>query len=223
MSTKNLIKKEDRFGKEYFAKVVSNEDPLMRGRLKVRVDAIMGNIAFWTNCTNQIGKVNLQLIPEPEDTVTIKFKNKDIYSGEWELKGNPIDGTEKKNIDPKKYGLYDEQGNCIMIDRSTNDIVVTSTNDYKVTVGNNCTIIVNGNANIQVNGNCTSNVSGSTTHTCENNTINGSLHVTKAITTDTTVTAAQEVTANGVSLTGHEHPYDWTDGDGSGMTGVGQG
>lgn len=195
MSTKNLIKKENKFQKEYFAKVVSNDDPLSRGRLLVTVETLMGKIPFWTNCTNQIGKVNLQLIPEPEDTVTVKFKNKDIYSGEWELKGSPVDGTEEKKIDPKKYGLYDEQGNCIIIDRATNNIIITAKN--------NCNVTINGITNI----------------VCPTVNITGNLHVTGTIVSDTEVTNS----AKGVSLGTHVHPYTWTDGAGSGNTSPGQG
>lgn len=207
MSLKNIIKKDNRFEKEYMATVVTNDDPLRRGRLQVKVDAILGDIPFWVNCTNVIGKVNLQLIPEQDDIVSVKFRNKDIYSGEWELKGSPTNGTDERAIDPKKYGLYDSQGNCVIIDRANNSININATEDYNVTVGGNCIINVVGNANITVNGDCVSNVSGSTTHTCANNTINGKLHVTEDITTDASVTATNEVTAGTVTLTGHKHPF----------------
>lgn len=201
MSTKNLIKKENKFQKEYFAKVVSNDDPLSRGRLLVIVETLMGKIPFWTNCTNQIGKVNLQLIPEPGDIVTVKFKNKDIYSGEWELKGSPVDGTEEKKIDPKKYGLYDEQGNCIIIDRATNNIVITAMNDYNVTVKNCMNIIVTKDITMTVNGNVTQNITGTTNITCPITNITGELHVTGTITSDTEVTNSSKR----VSLGTHTH------------------
>lgn len=209
MSTKNLIKRENKFAKDYFAKVVSNDDPLRRGRLQVKIEAIMGDIPFWTNCTNQIGKVNLQLIPEPDDIVTVKFKNKDIYSGEWELKGNPVDGTDERNIDPKKYGFYDDQGNCIVIDRANNNIIVTAMNDYNVTVQNCMNIIVqsdvnmtvNGNVNQTVSGNVTQNVSGNIDSTSAKMTIHNDLHVDGTISSDT------EVVAKTIKLTEHKHKY----------------
>lgn len=234
MSTKNLIKKENKFTKEYLAKVVSNDDPLRRGRLLVTQDTLMGKIAFWTNCTNQIGKVNFQLIPEPEDTVTIKFKNKDIYSGEWELKGSPIDGTDEKNIDPKKYGLYDANGNCIIIDRSSNDIAITAMNDYNVTVKNCMNIIIEKDANLTISGNVTQmiqgnvdetisgsvtqKISGTTDITCPTTNITGNLHVTGTIISDTEVTNSLKQ----VNLGTHVHPYSWTDGPGAGNTSPGQ-
>lgn len=126
MSIKNLIKKENKFAKEYFAKVVSNQDPLSRGRLQVTINAILGTIPFWVNCTNVRGSVNFQMIPEPGDVITVKFKNKDIYSGEWELKGSP---TNSANIDPKKYGMSDTNGNSFMIDRANNCISTTTIAD----------------------------------------------------------------------------------------------
>lgn len=123
MSIKNLIKKENRFDKEYIAKVISNKDSLNRGRLQVQVSSIMGDIPFWVNATLVSGKVKLLLIPEPNDFVTVSFKNKDIYSGEWSLKGSP---TNSANIDPNKYGLLDNRGNCIIIDRSTDSVSIKS-------------------------------------------------------------------------------------------------
>lgn len=153
MSTKNLIKKQNKFDIEYMATVVSNEDPLGRGRLQVKVPALLGDVPFWTNSTLVAGKVQLLLIPEPEDIVSVKFRNKDIYSGEWELKGSAINGTEEKSIDPKKYGLSDAQGNFIIIDRATNDISINSMNNYNVTAAGNANIIITGNAIINVIGN----------------------------------------------------------------------
>ena len=121
MSIKNLIKHKNRFSKEYFATVVSNDDPLRRGRVKVTIPAILGTFAFWVNATLTGGSVRLLLIPEPKDIVSVKFKNGDIYSGEWELKGSP---SNTANIDPKKYGFQDSQGNCIILDRATNSITI---------------------------------------------------------------------------------------------------
>lgn len=123
MSIKNLIKHKNKFSEEYIATIVSNDDPLRRGRLQVTVPTILGPFPFWVNATLTGGSVRLILIPEPNDTVTVKFKNKDIYSGEWELKGSP---SNTANIDPKKYGLQDNQGNSIMIDRATNSISINS-------------------------------------------------------------------------------------------------
>lgn len=123
MSTKNLIKNENKFAKTYTAKVVSNDDPLRRGRLQVTVEAILGDIPFWTNSTLVAGSVQLLLIPEPEDLVKVSFKNKDVYSGEWSLEGSP---NNKSNIDPKKYGLKDVNGNCVIIDRDSNSISIKS-------------------------------------------------------------------------------------------------
>ena len=138
MSTKNLIKKENRFSKEYIATVVSNDDPLRRGRLQVTVDTILGTIPFWADSTLLAGSVQFLVIPNPGDKVTIRFKNKDIYSAEWDLKGS---ATNASNIDPNKYGLRDNQGNSIIIDRSSNSISVT-TKAYTATVND---AFVNGN------------------------------------------------------------------------------
>lgn len=123
MSTKNLIRKENKFDKTYFAEVISNNDPLKRGRLQVKIDAILGDNPFWVNSTLVAGQVQFLLIPETSDIVKVSFKNKDIYSGEWSLEGCP---NNQSNIDPKKYGLSDNNGNCIIIDRETNSISIKS-------------------------------------------------------------------------------------------------
>ena len=186
MSTKNLIKKNTKFDKEYIATVVSNEDPLLRGRLLVKIDTLLGDIPFWVDATLVAGSVRLTLIPEKDDIVSVKFKNKDIYSGEWELKGSPND---KSNIDPKKYGLSDAQGNFIIIDRTTNNISINSTNDSVITAVGAATI------------NCENAVINATS-----TTINGKLTVTG------------ECTFEGIKWKSHVHPYTWTDGAGSGDT-----
>lgn len=138
MSIKNLIKKENKFTKEYFAKVVSNQDPLGRGRLQVTINSILGTIPFWVNCTNVRGGVSFQLIPDPGDVITVKFKNKDIYSGEWELKGSP---TDTAGINPNKYGFSDSKGNSFMIDRA-NSCISTTTGADTITASDT---FVNGN------------------------------------------------------------------------------
>lgn len=123
MSTKNLIKKQDKFSKVYSAEVVSNQDPLERGRLQVKVEAVLGTIPFWVDSTLATGSVNLLMVPDAGDVVEVSFRNKDIYSGEWKLAGNP---TSK--IDPNKYGISDALGNMVMIDKATNTITVTAVN-----------------------------------------------------------------------------------------------
>jgi phage baseplate assembly protein gpV len=209
MATKNLIKKEDKFGKTYYAKVVSNDDPLRRGRLQVTVDAILGEIPFWVNATLVAGKVRLLLIPEPEDIVSISFKNKDIYSGEWELKGSPVNGTEENYIDPKKYGLSDNQGNFVIIDRATNDISINSSNNFNVTAAGIANIVITGDANVQC---ANANITAETT------TINGNVTINGNTTMNGTLTVSDTCTFEGIAWKPHGHPYTWTGTAGSGVT-----
>lgn len=123
MSIGNLIRKNDKFDKEYTAEVMSNADTLKRGRLQVKIPTLMGDIPFWVNSTLVTGTVNFLMIPDAGDKVNVKFRNKDIYSGEWELKGNP---NNQANIDPNKYGFKDANGNTIIVDKSTNAITIES-------------------------------------------------------------------------------------------------
>lgn len=123
MSIGNLIRKNDKFDKEYIAEVMSNNDPMKRGRLQIKIPALMGDIPFWVNSTLVTGTVNFLMIPDTGDKVNVKFRNKDIYSGEWSLTGSP---TNSANIDPNKYGMTDANGNTIIVDKTTNAITIES-------------------------------------------------------------------------------------------------
>lgn len=203
MTTKNLIKNNHKFDKEYLATVVSNEDPLKRGRLQVIIESLLGKNPFWVDSSLTGGKIRLLLIPEKDDIITVKFRNKDIYSGVWELKGNIVDGTEENYIDPKKYGFVDNQGNFIIIDRTTNDISINSTNNFNVTASGVANITITGDANI----NCANaNITASKT------TINGDLDVTGS------TNLQGSCVFEGITWKTHGHGYMWTEGAGSGVT-----
>lgn len=152
MSIGNLIRKNDKFDKEYTAEVMSNADDLQRGRLQVKIPTLMGDIPFWVNSTLVTGSVNFLVIPEAGDKVSVKFRNKDIYSGEWELKGSPDNNT---SIDPNKYGLKDAKGNTIIIDKATNTITIEA---KAVVTIKGTSIILDGNTQIDGNLNVTGTV-----------------------------------------------------------------
>lgn len=155
MSIGNLIRKNDKFDKEYTAEVLSNADTLRRGRLQVKISTLMGDVPFWVNSTLVTGSVSFLVIPDAGDKVNVKFRNKDIYSGEWSLKGDP---SNSANIDPNKYGFKDANGNVIIVDKSTNAITIES----KATVTiKGTSIILDGNTqikgNLDVTGKVTAN------------------------------------------------------------------
>lgn len=153
MSIGNLIRKNDKFDREYTAEIISNADTLKRGRLQVKIPTLMGDIPFWVNSTLVTGSVSFLIIPDAGDKVSVKFRNKDIYSGEWSLKGDP---SNSANIDPNKYGFKDANGNIIIVDKSTNEITIESKATVTIT---GASIILNGNT--QINGNL--NVTGKIT------------------------------------------------------------
>lgn len=204
MSIKNIIKKENKFEKEYLAIVVSNDDPLKRGRLQVKIDAILGDIPFWVNSTLIAGSTKLLLIPEQDDTVKVRFKNKDIYSGEWSLNSNP---NNESNIDPNKYGFSDEHGNRIIIDKANKTLDLTINegvvNISAINGSNSTSITVNKDGTITLTG--TSFIVNAA-----QTTINGAL------------TATGTCIFEGITWASHNHPYSWTDPAGSGNTGAPQ-
>jgi uncharacterized protein involved in type VI secretion and phage assembly len=73
-----------RFGK-YRGKVVDNNDPTHRGRIRVRVDAIAGIEAFWAMpCVPYAGKnVGLFAVPPNETMVWIEFEQGDTTQPIW--------------------------------------------------------------------------------------------------------------------------------------------
>lgn len=217
MSTKNLIKKEQRFSKEYIATVVSNDDPLRRGRLQVTVDTILGDIPFWVDSTLLAGSVQLIVIPNAGDKVTVKFKNKDIYSGEWELKGTSINGTDEANIDPTKYGLKDTAGNFVLIDKTTNDISINSLANINLTAATNANMTFTGNLVLQAEAG-TINYNGSLDLTSPTVTIHGNVTIDGNLEVLGTTNLQGTSTFEGISWAGHVHPYTWTDGAGQGNT-----
>lgn len=211
MSIKNFIKKENKFEKSYFTTVVSNDDALHRGRLLVKIDAILGDIPFWVNATLVAGSTKLLLIPEKDDIVTVKFKNKDIYSGEWSLEGSPND---KSDIDPNKYGLLDTHGNCVMIDKLNKTIDMTIL-DGSINIMSNkkdndeitttAKVIVNSEGSILVE-------SSNITMKAEKVSIDADVEISK------TLKVIDECTLKGITWSTHKHHYTWTDGAGSGNT-----
>lgn len=221
MSTKNLIKKQNRFAKEYIATVVSNADPLRRGRLQVTVDTILGTIPFWVNSTLLAGSVQLIVIPNAGDKVSVKFRNGDIYSGEWELKGSAINGTDEANIDPTKYGLRDTVGNFIIIDKTTNDISVNSLANINLTAATNANMTFTGNLVLQAE-NGTINYNGSLDLTSPNTTVHGDVTVDGNLIVTGTTNLQGAATFEGIAWKPHNHPYSWTSSSGSGNTGAPQ-
>ena len=217
MSTKNLIKKQNRFAKEYIATVVSNADPLRRGRLQVTVDTILGTIPFWVNSTLLAGSVQLIVIPNAGDKVSVKFRNGDIYSGEWELKGSAINGTDEANIDPTKYGLRDTVGNFIIIDKTTNDISINSLANINLTAATNANMTFTGNLVLQAE-NGTINYNGSLDLTAPTTTIHGNVRIEGNVEVTGTTNLQGAATFEGIAWASHVHPYNWTDGSGSSQT-----
>lgn len=73
-----------RFGK-YRGKVVSNEDPTERGRLKVTVAAVLGRLEVWAMpCVPYAGAgVGFYALPEPETGVWIEFEGGDTSHPIW--------------------------------------------------------------------------------------------------------------------------------------------
>ena len=166
MSVKNLIKKDNKWDKEYMAVVESQDDPLKRGRLQVKIDSIMGDIPFWVNSTLQVGCVNFYMVPDVGDVVNVRFRNRDVYSGEWDLKGSPSAYTK---IDPQKYGMSDVNGNFITMDRRENNLLIHTVNDTYDSIGRNYEQTIEKDSTVTIKNDSSTTIKNNSTTTIENN------------------------------------------------------
>lgn len=114
------------FGK-YRGEVTDNQDPAQRGRLKVRVPAVLGNEEFWAMpCVPYAGTgTGSYCIPSPNTGVWVEFEGGDpsypIWSGCYWADGElPPDTTGE--ADPDKKILHSEQGLVVSLDDSANEI-----------------------------------------------------------------------------------------------------
>jgi uncharacterized protein involved in type VI secretion and phage assembly len=74
-----------RFFGKYRGQVVSNEDSTARGRLQVRVPAVLGELAVWAMpCVPYAGnKVGWFVLPEPQTGVWVEFEGGDPSFPIW--------------------------------------------------------------------------------------------------------------------------------------------
>lgn len=127
-----------------------------------------------------------------------KFSNrfKDLKSGET-LFGNPETGS---------FVHFKEDGSIKVFSASGKEIEIT--NDFVINVGANAKITTGGNVEVIA--------SGSGSLSASNWSISGAVNFTDAVTMQTTLSV------DGIDFAGHNHPYAWTDGGGSGDTGGAQ-
>jgi len=112
--------------------------------------------------------------------------------------------------DKERIHLYHRKGTRVEIDKDGNYIEKIVKDKYSVVLGDD-TVTISGNVTVNITGDADVKVDGDTTLTSPNTLINsdviidGELRVTGKQINDSTITASDEITGNGVKLSTHTH------------------
>lgn len=204
---KSFVQTDSHFENPFFIGTVEdNKDPTNNYRVKVRI-----NILHPDNITTDqlpwAAKVDssfmgidsssiLHSVPEVGSKVLVLAIGNDpnslVYLG---CLYKNTDSTPSGNDYLNCYGIYDKNGNYIKLDKIQKLFELIFEGKININKITEMNITVNGNVNLTAP---TTNIKG-------NVDINGTLHVTQDISTDTEVKATIEVTAAKTTLTKHTH------------------
>jgi uncharacterized protein involved in type VI secretion and phage assembly len=126
-------KVENRYYGKYRAVVTSNEDPEMRGRLKVNVPSLLGEteIGWAMPCLPYGGgsDAGYYMIPEPGDGVWVEFEagrlSYPIWSGTWWAQDEAPKGAEDDDPAPARKLIKTRSGHLIQLDDSEGSESIT--------------------------------------------------------------------------------------------------
>lgn len=122
------------FGK-YRAVVVDHDDPTSRGRLKVRVPAVLGSIEVWAMpCVPYAGEgVGFYSLPEPDTGVWVEFEAGDPSFPVW----TGCFWTDGQLPDPAGAAvkIWRTEKLAIRLDDDQDELLIRSDRDSRVTVG----------------------------------------------------------------------------------------
>ncbi|MGA9772086.1 MAG: phage baseplate assembly protein V [Blastocatellia bacterium] len=122
------------FGK-YRGVVSDNSDPTSRGRLKVRVPSVLGELELWAMpCVPYAGKgVGFYSLPEPGTGVWVEFEAGDpsypVWTGFFWADGELPDSSGA----PVKIWKTDSL--TIRLDDNADELLIQNTADSKITIG----------------------------------------------------------------------------------------
>lgn len=210
----------------FMAKVVENNDPDRKQRIKVRIPQLLdSDIAIedlpWLLPVSQApfvgssGTYGSVAVPPIDSVVIVIFQDNNIqyglYLGTTQLQATALDVLLTNY--PKRRGFVDPAGNHAFVDITEGDtkmelkhnsgtiITVNDDGSIVITGVDDAAITVQGNVTLTVNGNVTASVGGDLSAT-----VTGDITSSAAGWNHTgDITVAGDVVANGISLTSHVH------------------
>ncbi len=143
-------KVENRYYGKYRGVVENNEDPDKRGRLMVKVPALMGEkvIGWAMPCFPYGGGSNrgFYMIPENKDGVWVEFEEGNlsypIWSGTWWAKDEAPKGVDDADPTPDLKIIRSKSGHIIQLDDNSESITIIDKEGNK---------IVMDSSNIEIN------------------------------------------------------------------------
>lgn len=169
-------KVENRYYGKYRGVVEDNKDPEKRGRLKVKVPALMGDevIGWAMPCLPFGGGADsgFYIIPEAKDGVWVEFEMGDlsypIWSGTWWAKDEAPKGVEDAEPAPDLKIIKTKSGHIIQLDDAGETITIIDKEGNKILMDSNNIeinadsrdIVLNG-ANITIEATTDLNLKGS--------------------------------------------------------------
>ena len=151
-----IAKERDLFKQEYIGKVLDNEDPDKKGRIKVSIPNLFEGEAEnlpWVYACNSGGSDFISLnIPEVDSFVIVCFPHNDIYFPIY--KGsvlNEIDSDLEEDY-PMSYGMVDSIGNKFLVNKTSGEIKIIHKEGTEITIEGNGAVSVTTSSDITLEG-----------------------------------------------------------------------
>ena len=124
-----------RYHGKYRGTVVDNADPTSRGRVKVRVPAVMGEKELWAMpCAPYAGaSIGFFALPPADTSIWVEFEGGDINQPIWAgcfWKDGEIDSADAK----EGVAFWKTPGVTIRIDNDAGELLIETSGGSKITV-----------------------------------------------------------------------------------------
>lgn len=134
----------------YRGLVLDNVDKEHMNRLRVAVPSVQGGISIWAYPFAQHGGLGTgfkYLAPEIGDTVWVMFEYGNPSKPIWAYCGWSLDQIPEELDHPKRMGFVSPNGNMVVMDEDTGELLVQTNGPIQIKAGNNQPIILNDGDN----------------------------------------------------------------------------